>query len=110
MNSVLQAALVAVTVLWLLFCIWTVRRLGRMDAHRFKSMTFGFGVWLPGLSLWIAATMITAYVLVTHPGPGSIVLWTAGTAIYAFPICLWGGYALCLTIDAIFPGRDSAGR
>jgi hypothetical protein len=106
MKTIWVVALLGSILGWTAFLGWTIHRLRKIDSKRFDRMTFGLGVWLPGIYVWIALTLLMVRFWFTHSMPWSLAAWTLGIAAYSLPICLWGGYVLCVAILAAFPSRD----
>lgn len=101
MNNFLRFVL---AFLWLLFLIWTIRRLHRIANN--DEIVLRIGVARFGLTGWLGTTLWTAYLAAevnpVHP------LWFYGAVLgfYLLPVCLWGGYLWGRIMAHLFQRRD----
>lgn len=81
-----------VGVLWLVFSIWTYRRLSALSADGEDRVARKYGVNQFGVFLWAGMTVGGA--LVANQSFPAIPLWqhAAFMAFLMFPVCAWGGY------------------
>jgi hypothetical protein len=76
-------------VLWLVFSIWTLRKLSSLGPEERVERKFGVNQF--GLFSWAGTTVAGVMLMQSSPGAS---LWkdAAYMGFVMFPICAWGGY------------------
>ena len=80
----------AVGALYVLFALWTVRRLWRPARDPYTRMVYHFGVRGFGVATWVAMTVV----FVTRNSISSMSVWAQApmAAVINLPLFLWAGY------------------
>jgi hypothetical protein len=91
-------------ILWLSFCVWTVRMLSTRKTRGSDAVytlgVKGYGLWMWGLSTAVAVAMVYR----VNPGH-SLFYYGVAFGLFLLPICLWGGYLWGVVMDGLFPTR-----
>jgi hypothetical protein len=86
----INLATIGLTVAWLVFGIWTIRRLSAL--RRKHDMAWKYGVARFAVSGWAVTTLCCAVLSVRINPNHSLWYYSAILAFFLLPVCLWGGY------------------
>jgi hypothetical protein len=97
----INPATIGLTVMWLVFVIWTIRRLSALSSKH--EMAWKYGVVRFAVSEWAVTTLFCAVLSVRINPEHSLWYYSAILAFFLLPVCLWGGYAWGRLMNLFFP-------
>jgi hypothetical protein len=91
---------------WMVFIIWTLRRLGACSARE-GQITSYYGVRWLGVGMWLFMTC-AGVILSWQINPHRPVWYYAFAFAFIFlPICLWAGFVWGKAMSGLFPPRSN---